>query len=214
VPFTYPLMLDVTNRTVVIVGGGGVAVRKVQGLIDAGAQHIRCVSPKFAPDLPLKVQRIGEQFEPRHLEGAGLVFAATDSAAVNAQVVAEAQKRGILVARADTGAAEHDDAGDFSTPALWRDPGGVTLTVSAGGAPLLATLIRDHLARNIDPRHLRMAEAMKELRPMIRAQAHWLPADRRRAFEMLATDEAIGVLEQQGIEGLRQWLTDSLAKRP
>ena len=76
----YPLMLDVTVRLVVIIGGGVVAVRKARGLIDAGATDLRMIAPKFREDVPQLVQKVTERFEPRHLEGAGLVFAASDSA--------------------------------------------------------------------------------------------------------------------------------------
>src|SRR4051794_37590699 len=39
-PHTYPLLLDVTDRSIVIVGGGAVAVRKAEGLLAAGATRV------------------------------------------------------------------------------------------------------------------------------------------------------------------------------
>ena len=47
----YPLMLDVTDRLVVVVGGGAVAARKVAGLLAAGARRVRVVAPRLHPDL-------------------------------------------------------------------------------------------------------------------------------------------------------------------
>ena len=44
----YPLLLDVTDRPVVIIGGGGVASRKAEGLLEAGATRIRMVAPSFS----------------------------------------------------------------------------------------------------------------------------------------------------------------------
>src|SRR5258706_10473453 len=120
-------MLDVTNRLVVIIGGGGVAARKARGLLDAGATRVRVVSPTFHKDLPAAVERIAERYEARHLEGAGLAFAATDSGETNDAVVADARRLGILVSRADV---DEGEPGDFSTPAVVRK-GAITVAFSA-----------------------------------------------------------------------------------
>src|SRR4051794_38596804 len=100
-PQNYPLMLDVDHRLVVIVGGGVVAGRKARGLIECGASRVRCVSPTFDAGIPDGVERIVARYEPRHLDGASLAFAATDDPAVNAAVVRDGRARGVLVNRAD-----------------------------------------------------------------------------------------------------------------
>jgi precorrin-2 dehydrogenase/sirohydrochlorin ferrochelatase len=199
----YPMMLDVTVRLVVIIGGGSVAVRKAKGLLQAGATRLRCVSPRFHADLPPEIERISQAFQPGHLDGADLIFATTDSPAVNEAVVAEARRRRILVCRAD-GNEEHP--GDFSTPAIWRSDA-LAVTVSAAGSPALAAAIRDDLSRKIDPGHLDMATALQVLRPQVLASS--LSAEQRRdIFRALATDEAVALLRRDGLAGLRQWLSD------
>ncbi len=197
----YPLMLDVTERLVVIIGGGAVAVRKAKGLIAAGATRVRCVAPIFHADLPTQVERIPADYEPHHLHGATLVFAATDSPQVNEQVVRDARQRGALVNRADV---DEDDPCDFTTPALWRE-GAVTITVSAGGSPALAAAIRDHLAANLDPLHLRMARAMQSLRPLVR-RSPMSPMQRREFWRQLAGPDAVNILAQRGENGLLDWI--------
>src|SRR5208337_1081676 len=98
-------------------------------------------------------------FEPGELDGAQLVFAATDSTAVNDAVVAESRRRGILVQRAD--AEESDDVGaDFVLPAILRC-GPIVVAVSAGGSPALAAAIRDILAGSVTNDWVNLAEAMK-----------------------------------------------------
>jgi siroheme synthase-like protein len=197
-------MLDVTDRLVVIIGGGGVAVRKARGLIEAGATRVRMVSPNFRDDAPAAVERVNEPYEARHLEGAALVFAATDSAETNDEVVRDAGDRGILVNRADV---VDQEPGDFTTPAVLRK-GPVAVTVSTAGAPALAAMIRDELAARFDPRWREMAEAMQTIRPAIRA-ARMISADRRRrAFGDLATRDALEVLAASGTEGLWRWLVE------
>jgi precorrin-2 dehydrogenase/sirohydrochlorin ferrochelatase len=197
------MMLDVTARRVVIVGGGAVAARKAAGLIQAGAKYVVCIAPTFDSDLPDAVQRIVASYEPAHLESAGLVFAATNSPEINRRIVADAHQRGLLVCRADTD-ADADRAGDFATPARFRC-GDVIVTVSAGGNPALAGLIRDQLQRHFDPRWEQMAAALRRLRPAIKASA--IDAQRRRAaLRALATEAALQVLVNGGVDALREWL--------
>jgi siroheme synthase-like protein len=194
-------MLDLGGRLVVIIGGGNVAARKAEGLLAAGALRVKVVAPEIAGAMPMGVERVVENYTPEHLEGAGLVFAATNVPAVNAAVVRDAHARGLLVQRADEA---QEDGGDFSTPALWRDQD-LAVTVSAGGHPTLAAAIRDQLQQQIDPRWKTMAQAMRVLRP--RAQSTLAnEAARRAVLREMAGHEAMDVLEREGIEGLWAWL--------
>jgi len=209
VAHAYPLMLDVTDRLVVIVGGGGVAVRKAKGVLEAGARRVRAVAPTFRDEIPPAVERVRGLYEAAHLAGAGLVFAATDVPAVNDAVVRDARRLGVLVCRADD---NEDDPGDFATPALLRD-GPLAIAVSAGGAPALAAAIRDEVARHVNPAWGRMAEAMRVLRPRIRDGAGTLTQDRRRAvFRDLATPAALDVLMSGGADAVWRWLVSRYAE--
>ena len=142
-PHNYPLLLDVSDRLIVIVGGGEVAVRKAQGLIAAGAMRVRVVSPSVHEQMPASVERIAESYHREHLADAGLVFAATDEPAVNDVIVRDAKGMNILVCRAD---ADDNNTGDFATPAMIRR-GAVLVTVSTGGSPALAARLRDTIER-------------------------------------------------------------------
>ena len=197
----YPLLLDVTDRLVVIIGGGGVALRKVDGLLDAGATRIRVVAPSFSTSGP-QIEFMKATYEPAHLDGAGLVFAATDSADVNAAVLRDARARGILACRADLS----DDApGDFVTPAkLTRGP--IIVTVSAGSAALSAA-VRDAIAERFDDRWEPMAEAMKTLRPLVRSAVGLDQLRRADVFRTLASPEAVAIVSERGLDGLLEWIT-------
>lgn len=201
-PHAYPLMLDVADRLVVIVGGGAVATRKATGLIECGATRVRCVAPELDPAMPEQVEHVWGTYERKHLDGAQLVFAATNDPDVNAAVVRDAKSRGILVNRADS--ADDDFAGDFSTPARFKS-GPVTVTVTAGG-PALSGMIRDGIAAKFDERWTRLAEALQILRPVIVAKRNVAESTRRAALRELATPEATDVLEQGGVGALRTWL--------
>jgi siroheme synthase-like protein len=197
----YPILLDVADRRVLIVGGGTVAARKAAGLLAAGATNLRVVALTLADDFPEGVDRVVKPYDPADLDGVDLAFAATDSAAVNDAVVADAQARRIWVSHAGDG-----PAGDFVTPARF-DRGPVTVTVSAGSAAL-AVLVRDGLARRFDPAWAAMAEAMATLRPLVRDGSGLDEPDRRAVLRDLATDAACGVLGERGLDGLKQWLRE------
>jgi precorrin-2 dehydrogenase/sirohydrochlorin ferrochelatase len=203
VPCAYPLILDVTDRPVVIIGGGDVAARKANGLLSAGATRIKVVSPTFCEAMPPRLERVVAAYDTQHLTGAQLVFAATDDPAVNSRIVRDAHDLGLLVNRAD---ADEDPAGDFSTPALIRH-GQLLVTVSAGGSPALAATVRDALKPLVQPKWAVMADAMQALRPRILNSGAPIDA-RRNAFHDLASDEAMDILVRDGIDELWAWLRE------
>jgi precorrin-2 dehydrogenase/sirohydrochlorin ferrochelatase len=195
-------MLDVSDRLIVIVGGGAVAARKARGVIKAGAKRVRAVSPAFDAALPAMVERVQGPYESKHLEGVGLVFAATNRPEVNEAVVRDARSRGVLVARADSDDVE---PGDFATPAHFRE-GPVIVSVLAGSAALSAS-IRDAVAERFDPRWSMLADMMQTLRPLV---LRTIPAnaDRRaKIFRALAGDDAL-VRADQGLPGMLAWLAE------
>jgi siroheme synthase-like protein len=212
-PSGYPLLLDLSERLVVIVGGGPVAARKAAGVIEAGARGVKVVSPRFCEAIPKAAERVEALYVPEHLDGAGLVFAATDSARVNDAVVADARKRGVLASRADP---DNDLAAyataDFTTPAQ-RSVGGVMITVSAG-SPALSAYIRDRLGEAFDPRWAALAEATKMLRPLIKRHPNLSVERRREALRSLATEAAVERIGEGGEAGLRAWLAENFPELP
>jgi precorrin-2 dehydrogenase/sirohydrochlorin ferrochelatase len=202
VAHAYPLLLDVSTRPILILGGGGVAVRKAAGVLAAGATVVRVVSPVFSDRMPPEVERIVGTYHPSQLDGVGLVFAATNVPAVNASIVDDCRRRGILVSRADEG-----EGGDFASMAVYRDVA-VTVGVSASGSPAIAARLRDDIARHLDRDVVMLADAARQLRPMILERA---PESRRGSLNRrLASDEAIAVLKSGGVVALQQWLQSAI----
>ena len=141
----YPIFLDLRDRPVVVVGGGRVALRKVSGLLEAGA-HVRVIAPRTAPRL--RAHRIDRRrYRPGDLRGAVLAFAATDDRAVNHAVAGEAWRRRIPVNVADS----REDC-TFLVPArLRRDDLQIAISTS-GRSPRLAKALRRqrrHLADSV-----------------------------------------------------------------
>lgn len=200
------MLLDVTNRPIVIVGGGVVAARKAEALLAAGATKITVVAPAFIGGMPTGVKRVTGDYRSFHLKGAGLVFAATSSHDVNAAVVRDAQKKGILVCRVDQG----EDAGDFTSMATYRDSS-VFLAVSASGSPAVAARVRDQLGRSLDRDLVMLANANAQLRPLVLGFKGLSDTQRRDILRRLASDEAITQLKAGGMQRLTDWLKSSIA---
>src|SRR6266516_3074243 len=140
VAVTYPLMLDLTGRRAVVVGGGRVALRRAQALLAAGAL-VRVIAPRVDPalaGLELTVSR--REYRDGDLAAAWLAHAATNDPAVNARVAADAQRLRIWCVRADDAAASA-----AWTPAVARD-GEITVAVTAGGDPERAKRLRAAIA--------------------------------------------------------------------
>lgn len=200
--FNYPIFLDVSRRRAVIIGGGQVATRKAQALLDAGCEDVTAVAPAFSSEMPAGVKRLGERYEARHLEGAFLVFAATDSLKVNEQVVRDAEASNILVGRADF---DEEAPGNFTNPAVYRQ-GLLVVAVSTGGSPTLAAEVRNRLTKKLPQRFAQMAETMHAIRPAVRQRIP-NPEQRRTIFRELASPAAMQVLDRYGKEALWEWLT-------
>jgi precorrin-2 dehydrogenase/sirohydrochlorin ferrochelatase len=138
--FELPVNLQIAGRLCVVIGGGAVGLRKVRVLHAAGARVRLITAAPPAGQLAADIEVRVKGFEPADLEGAQLVFAATDHRAVNAQVAYCARAAHLPVNVAD---APHE--GDFSLPAVTRR-GDLTLAVStAGRSPALAALVRDRI---------------------------------------------------------------------
>lgn len=182
----FPLLLDIGDRLVVAVGGGAVAARKLAAVAAAGASRLRVVAPELRATMPAGAEWLAEPYRAEHLTGALLVFAATDSRAVNDRVVADARTIGALVNRADDAT---DD--DFSTAATHRQAP-VLIAVSAGSAAL-ASRLRDQLAAAVNPLTLRLAGALQRLRPRILREIAD-PAHRARLLRDLASADAEAAL--------------------
>jgi precorrin-2 dehydrogenase/sirohydrochlorin ferrochelatase len=211
----YPVFLNLTSQPVLIVGGGAVSLRKAEGLLAARAA-VTVLSPAFHAGFdPLPgICCIHSAYEQRFLRLPEkprwrLIFAATNNAAVNAQVYADAAQQGILCCRCDEPAC-----GDFIGPAVQRR-GSVTLAVTtSGAAPGLSGELGRQLIAAADPALLAQAELSAAWRSVVLKD---LPnAQRRRALlQRLSGPEMRDMIRQGGPESAQtlfsQWLAEAMA---
>lgn len=159
----YPAFLDLGDRLVLVVGGGRVAARKVNSLLEAGAR-VRLVAPELAPETRAladseRVEYLARGFEAHDLEGVWLVISATDQPEVNREVADQAKAKGVFV-----NLVAQPELGSFFVPASLRR-GDLTLAVSTGGAsPAAARRLRQRLERDYGPSwgpYLRLLRAIR-----------------------------------------------------
>lgn len=127
----FPLFVDISQKEIVVAGGGKVAERRVNTLLSF-TEHIKVVSPELTEGLHHLAENgqivwLEKLYESKVLEGADIVLAATDDASCNEQIVRDCRKRGILV-----NTAHKKELCDFYFPAVVRR-GKLVAGVTAGG---------------------------------------------------------------------------------
>lgn len=154
----FPFMKDISGAKCLLVGGGGVALRKAQKLRPFGVRVAVCAREVHA-ELAALAEEVYPAYSPEYLQGALFAVAATDDAALNARVAADCRARGVPVNCVDAPALC-----DFFFPALIT-AGEVTVAVSTGGAsPALAAALREYLEGVLPQNLSSIAERCKALR--------------------------------------------------
>ena len=174
-PAYYMACIDLTRRRVLVVGGGEVALEKVQGLLAAGAA-VTVVAPQVTPELAgLDVTLVRRGYRTEDLDGAFLVVAATSTTSVNRRVFRDAEARSLLCNVVDV-----PELCSFILPAVHRQEP-IAVAVSTGGAsPALAQHLRDRIAEVVRPEHAELAQRLRALRPW--AKSHFATYDERKAY--------------------------------
>jgi precorrin-2 dehydrogenase len=175
----YMACLDLEGRSVLVVGGGRIALEKVTGLLECGAD-VTVVAPEIRDDVrALPVTWLPRAYEPADLDRRYLVVAATEIESLNAEVARNAAERSLLC-----NVVDDPDKCTVILPAIHRQ-GPIAIAVSTGGAsPALAKWLRDRIAAQVGPTHADLARQLRALRPWAKGS---LPTydDRKAYFERL-----------------------------
>ena len=168
----FPIFLRLAGERVLVVGGGEIALRKIRLLLRAQAR-VEIVARELHPELlGLGLLALASEFQPGQLDGCRLAIAATDDAALNARVAAEARARGIPVNVVDDEARS-----TYITPAI-VDRAPVLVAISSGGAaPILARRLREKIEGLVPAAFGRIAEFLAAKRTRLKA----VPVEQRRA---------------------------------
>ena len=159
----FPIVLEMTGRRCLVIGGGVVAERKIAGLIEVGAE-VTVISPKVTEAIShwsknSSIQLEGRCYRIGDLAGYQLVFVATDDADVNDRVYQEGKSCGVWV-----NAADDPDHCDFILPAVIRR-GELMVAISTGGASPAATrAIREELDDYFTAEYAQLVQVAGEVR--------------------------------------------------
>lgn len=161
-----PIFMDVKGKLCLVVGAGDVALRKASVLMSAGAA-VRVVARTFHPDFDDMpgIERVAGCFKPEYLEGAALVFAATNDRALNRELSGLARLRNIPVNVVDS-----PELCSFIMPSI-LDRSPLIVAFSSGGAsPVLVRMLRGKLETMIPARFGHLASFCARLRDTVKAR--------------------------------------------
>ncbi|PQM26437.1 siroheme synthase [Sphingopyxis lindanitolerans] len=182
----FPIFLNLTGRTVVLVGEGEAADAKARLIARAGG-------------------RIVSAWE----EGATIAFVALDDDAEARIAAADLRARGLLV-----NVVDRPDLCDFTTPAI-VDRAPVTIAIGTGGASAgLAKAVRQRIEVLLPARLGALASALHAARGAMKARWPAAP-DRRRAIDAaLAPGGALDPLDGDAADKVAGWLVNDAAAEP
>lgn len=163
----FPVMLSVRGRRCLVVGGGGVAVRKVESLVAEGANvTVVALAPQPRLEALAEAGTIGlmrRPYRPGEATEFVLVFAATDDREVNRRVFEDADAAGIWA-----NVADDPELCSFHLPARVRR-GELQLTISSSGeAPFATRRLRQVLERRLGQEWGEWLAAAGEFRRRVR----------------------------------------------
>jgi siroheme synthase-like protein len=164
----YPVNLLVTDRRCVVVGAGRIAARKIEPLLEAGAD-VTVVAPDVGETVRAwagegRIRLVERPFTEADVDDAWLVITATDDPEVNRTVFVAGEARRIFVNSAD------DPANcSFTLMSVVRR-GDIVVTIGTNGrSPALATFLKDHVRDEMGPEYETLLELLSEAREEMRS---------------------------------------------
>ena len=200
----YPINLDIDGKACVVIGGGEVALRKIRGLLAAGAV-VKVIAPEVCAEVE-ELARRGEIFLTREkfsedmLDNELILIAATDNPEVNRRA---AQAKNILVNVVE-GAG-----GNFNVPSTIRR-GELLLTISTGAnSPAFSKFIRQMLEAELDEN---FGEGLKIISRGRRELKRLLPnhTQRKIFWQRVLTQEMWQLLKQGQLNELEDKINHAL----
>lgn len=200
----YPIYVELQNKSVLIVGGGIVAFRKVKTLLDHGA-IVRIVSPKLLPELKELVDFVRcfwleKEYSPGDIQDSILVFSCTEKEDVNAEVAQNANEAYRLI-----NVVDDPEKCTFIVPSI-LERGDLSIAVStSGSSPIVARQIRADLEKEYGDEMKDYLALLKSWRKPVKSQLNperkeifWEKATNGEVLELIKSgklDSAKGVIE-------------------
>lgn len=192
----YPIFLNLENKPCLIVGGGKVAERKAESLLEYRARIV-LVSPKAEESIQNWADQgllswIPREFEKQDLEDIFMVFIATDTAEINQQIAALCRERSIMV-----NAVDDPPNCDFYVPSVLRRNSLALAISTEGKSPLYAARLKRELANIISEEHGQYVEILGDLREKVKDSG--LDIDQRKKIFSRLVDSDLLELVKAGL---------------
>lgn len=113
----FPLFMDISDKKIVVIGGGNIAARRVK-VLSQFCRDLTVVAPKIHPDLLTleekgQIRVIRREYEREDIYDAWMVLAATDQHKLNEEIYSVAKCLGALV-----NVASNREKCDFHFPGI------------------------------------------------------------------------------------------------
>lgn len=192
----YPIFLELSGRRTVVIGGGRVAVRKVQALLDAGARVV--VVAERIDDMMTglcagtDVEVVQGSYAKSYLASAVLAIAATNNNDLNKKIYKDCQELEILCNVVDV-----PGLCDFYVPAVVKR-GNLQIAIGTdGSSPAYAGHIRKKLEKVFTEKHGEFVAELETLRGRVIEELAD-PADRKAVFGDMVNDESFEYFDEKG----------------
>ena len=202
----YPIFLNLRGKRTVVVGGGMVAQRKIETLLEHGAD-VHVISRALTPELDRevkggRVKHLGEEFSETHLDGAFMVIAATDDTDLNRRVSRAAQKKGLLI-----NAVDQPEDCNFIVPSILRR-GDLRIAISTSGkSPAMARKVREDLETQFGDEYESFLNLMGRMRREIIAR-RLSQKENSRIFRELIDSSILEAIGREAWEEAASALSD------
>lgn len=211
----FPIFLNLKGRSCLVVGGGKVAMRKVEKLLRAGA-CVTVVAPSICTAFqnlqhssatPLAITHHARCFTDADIDQHHLIVAATNDTTTNLHIAALAQANQQLV-----NVVNAPEQGNFIFPSI-VDRSPVIVAISTGGSsPVLARQLRTRLECVLPSGCGELASITEAYRETVKQH---LPEAQRKAFWEHALNSPIADLVYAGhADAARSLLDELLANFP
>ena len=202
-----PIFINLKQKPVLVVGGGDIALRKINLLIKAQAR-VDCLSPFFCEGMNSLsrdnyVNLINKSFEPADIKDYSVIIAATDDATVNSSISSIAHDKRIPVNVVDS-----PTLSSFIMPSIVDRSPVIIAVSSAGKAPVLARIIRAKLETVIPSAYGILAEIAGEYRQKVKDRFSKIK-DRRAFWEATFS----GVIAEKVFSGRINEAKDDIEKQ-
>ncbi|MBZ9687097.1 bifunctional precorrin-2 dehydrogenase/sirohydrochlorin ferrochelatase [Clostridium estertheticum] len=198
----YPMMINIKNKKCLVVGGGNVAFRKINELIEYGGK-VTLVSREINENINLSLENesityIVDSYKSEYINEAFIVIAATNDSGVNLQIARDCAQKDILV-----NVVDDLESSKFIVPSKVKR-GDLTITVSTNGkCPFYSKLLRKKLELQFDDSYSTIINILGDFRKELLLNIK-SSSKRKDIIDSLDMEYYIKRLKEIGEEGVRK----------